>query len=261
MNKINHFSLMIDALSALAEERESFALNTPKVGLPTLSAVLADSSPLPATALFLGLAEDGLPVLLDLHDPVPGPILIVADESSGKTSFLQMIARSAELMHDSTDVQSGVITPRADEWRSFQGNQSVVGIYSTQESAARELLQSLVTWAHNNRDNKQTILLLIDDLEAVSKLGQEAEQNLRWLLLRGTSRRVWTIVTLNANRARNIQAWLEFFRTRLFGCVQDGDTSRFVTGGGDKTFNNLVSSQFTMREGNKWLNFWSPAID
>ena len=132
MDKTNRFSLMIDALTTLAEEEQKLpASRTPKLGLPTLSSILADTSPLPHTALFLGMAEDGLPVLLDLHDPVPGPILIVADQASGKTSFLQMIARATEAMHDPADVQSGIVTPRPDEWKNFQDSQSVVGIYST----------------------------------------------------------------------------------------------------------------------------------
>lgn len=262
MDKTNRFSLMIDALTTLAEEeQETLALRTPKLGLPTLSSVLADTSPLPHTALFLGMAEDGLPVLLDLYDPVPGPILIVADQGSGKTSFLQMIARATEAMHDPADVQSGIVTPCADEWKSFQGSQSIVGVYSTKEESARELLQSLVTWAHYNRDNRQTILLLIDDLEAVTKLGQESEQNLRWLLLRGPSRRVWPIITLNASRARDMESWLEFFRTRLFGRIRDETTSHFVASDSNKVFNDLSESQFTMREGKNWLNFWAPALD
>ncbi|CAG1015067.1 hypothetical protein ANAEL_05160 [Anaerolineales bacterium] len=262
MDKINRFSLMIDALTALAEEEQELpASPAPKLGLPTLSSVLADTSPLPHAALFLGMAEDGLPVLLDLYDPVPGPILIVADQASGKTSFLQMIARATEAMHDPADVQSGIITPRPDEWKNFQDSQSVVGVYSTKEESSSELLQSLVTWAHNNRDNKQTILLLIDDLEAVAKLGQESEQNLRWLLLRGPSRRVWPIITLNASRAHDMESWLEFFRTRLFGCIGDKATSHFIASDSDKMFNDLSESQFTLREGKNWLNFWAPALD
>ncbi|MBI5952026.1 MAG: hypothetical protein HY865_10235 [Chloroflexi bacterium] len=262
MSEMNRFSLMMDALTALTEvEQEKLDLRAPKPDAPTLSSVLAGSSPLPNSALFLGMAEDGLPVLLDLYDPVPGPILIVGDKASGKTAFLQMIARSTEQLHRPDDVQSGVITSHPDEWKNFQNSQSVVGVYSARENSALELLRSLVTWAHNNRDQKQTLLLLIDDLEAVIKLGQEAEQNLRWLLLRGPSRRVWPIITLNASHAREMDAWLEFFRTRLFGCIDDADASQLVTGSKDRLFGALAESQFTMREGNNWLNFWAPAID
>jgi hypothetical protein len=262
MDKTNRFSLMIDALTELADEEQAQrTLIAPKPGLPILSSAIADTAPLPHSALFLGLAEDGLPVLLDLHDPIPGPILVIADQGSGKTGLLQMIARAAELLHTSSDVQSGVITQRMDEWKSFQGNQSIVGVYSTQEDATRELLQSLVTWAHNNKGEGQSILLLIDDLEAITKLDQQAEQNLRWLLLRGPSRRIWPIVTINASRTHEIETWLGFFRTRLFGCIRDTRDSHFIANDPDKIFEDLTASQFTMREGNNWLNFWAPEID
>jgi hypothetical protein len=236
-------------------------ITPPAPGLPTLRTVIADTSPLPHTALFLGLAEDGLPVLLDLYDPIPGPILIVADQASGKTALLQMIARAAELLHTPSDVQSGIISQYPDEWKDFQASQSMVGIYATRENNTPELLQSLVTWAHNNKGEGQSLLLLIDDLEAVTKLDQQTEQNLRWLLLRGPSRRVWPIVTINANRAQDMETWLGFFRTRLFGHVNNAHDSHFIANDPDKVFDGLAASQFSMREGNNWLNFWAPAID
>jgi hypothetical protein len=262
MDKTNRFSLMIDALTELAEEEQTpHALHVPEPDLPTLRAVIADTSPLPHTALFLGLAEDGLPILLDLYDPIPGPILVVADQASGKTALLQMIVRAAELLHTPSDVQSGIISQYPDEWKIFRDSQSMVGIYATQENNTSELLQSLVTWAHNNKGEGQSLLLLIDDLEAVTKLDQQTEQNLRWLLLRGPSRRVWPIVTINASRAHEMETWLGFFRTRLFGCIHNASDAQFVTNDPSKTFDNLASSQFTMREGNNWLNFWVPTID
>ena len=263
MDKTNRFSLMIDALTELAEEEQAdHASRVPTPGLPTLRAVIANVSPLPPTALFLGLADDDLPVLLDLYDPIPGPILVIADQASGKTSLLKMIARAVELLHTPSDVQSGIITQYPDEWKKFQENQSMVGIYATQETNAPELLQSLVTWAHNNKGEGQSLLLLIDDLEAVTKLDQQTEQNLRWLLLRGPSRRVWPIVTINASRAQDMEPWLDFFRTRLFGRTHDSQDSHFIANDPNKTFDDLTAgSQFTMREGSNWLNFWIPAID
>jgi len=261
MDKTNRFSLMIDALTELAEEEQAHQ-TPPTPGLPTLRSVIADTSPLPRTALFLGLAEDGLPVLLDLYDPIPGPILIIADQAGGKTALLQMIARAVELLYAPSNVQSGIITQHPDEWKSFQGNQSTVGIYATQENNTPELLQSLVTWAHNNKGEGQSILLLIDNLETITKLDQQTEQNLRWLLLRGPSRRVWPIVTVNTSRAQDMETWLGFFRTRLFGHIHDSHDSQFIANDPNKSFDDIIAgSQFTMREGNNWLNFWVPAID
>ena len=254
---------MIDTLSELADEKQAQrALLPPASGLPTLRSVIADASPLPQETLFLGLAEDGLPVLLNLNESAAGPILIIADQASGKTSLLQMIARATELLHSPSKVQYAVISQYPNEWISPRNDQNNVGVYTTQDNAAQELLQSLVTWAHNNKSEEQTILLLIDDLEVLTKLNQQAEQNLRWLLLRGPSRHVWPIITLNANRAHNIEPWLGFFRTRLFGRILDAKDSHFVTGHSDKSLNELTTgSQFTMLEGSTWLNFWAPPLD
>lgn len=261
MNDTNRFSLMIEALTELAEEAQSHQ-TAPAPGLPDLRSILAEASPLPREALFLGLAEDGLPVLLNLYDPIPGPILIIGDQASGKTALLQMIARAVEFLHLPDDVQSGIITQYPDEWKKFKGNQNTVGIYATTENTTQELLQSLVTWAHNNKGDGQSILLLIDDLEALTKLDQQAEQNLRWLLLRGPSRRVWPIVTMNASRAKDMGSWLEFFRTRLFGFIEEALDTQLVTGRSSDGLNQLTKgSQFAMREGNKLLNFWMPTID
>ncbi len=261
MDKTNHFSLMIDALTELAEEERAHQ-TPPAPGLPTLTSVIANASPFPSEALFLGLAEDGLPVLLNLYDPIPGPILIIGDQASGKTSLLQTIARATELLHSPAEVQYGIITQYKDEWITFQDHQNNAGIYTTQDNTTQELLHSLVTWAHNNKEDRQSILLLIDDLEAITKANQQTEQDLRWLLLRGPSRRVWPIITLNANRAKNIETWLGFFRTRLFGHIENIQDSHLITGNSNHTLNDLTAgSQFTMREGNNWLKFWAPIID
>jgi len=251
----------LDALAVIAQENAAQAASrvfTTK--RPGLKSVLTDSPSLPQGALFLGLAEDGLPVLLNLEDPVPGPLLILADPASGKTGFLQMIARALEATHDPSLVQGGVITPRPEEWNNFESSASLIGVYSVKDQTARELLQSLTDWAHNNKDSRQTLLLFIDDLEEAVCLGDEAGQFLRWLLLRGPSRRVWCIATLNANRASGMEAWLEFFRTRLFGRIEDRRAALFVSGESGKAFERLAVSQFTMREGGGWLDFWSPSI-
>lgn len=263
MNESNRFDLMIDALVELAQEEQVHRASLPPTpDLPTLKSVLADISSLPREALFLGLAEDGLPVLLNLYDSTPGPILIISDRASGKTRLLQTIARAADLLHAPAEVQYGVVTSYPNEWKDFHGNQNNAGIYLTQDNNAEELVQSLVTWAHNNKGEQQSVLLLIDDIESVLKINQQMEQNLRWLLLRGPSRRVWPIVTLNTGRAQSMKAWLEFFHTRLFGFVQNSDEARFITGNPNHTLAHLnAGTHFALREGNKLLNFWAPSID
>ena len=103
---------------------------------------------------------------------------------------------------------------------------------------------------------------MIDDVESVIKLNPQVEQNLRWLFMRGPTRRVWPIVTLNASRTHEMKEWMEFFHTRLFGYVEKIEESTVITGNSKHTLTHLIAgSQFALREGDQLLNFWNPIFD
>src|SRR5512145_523417 len=100
MTEINRYSMMLEALAELKPKVDSARrAQQPVPDQQPLSEVLAEFDPIPRAALFLGVASDGLPVLLNLHDPVPGPILVCGDPGIGKTTLLQVIASAVGRMH------------------------------------------------------------------------------------------------------------------------------------------------------------------
>src|SRR5919107_335776 len=109
MTEINRYALMMEALNELKSEMDSARQTkpAPAPALPSLNQVIADYGPMPSEALFLGVASDDLPVLLNLHDPIPGPILITADPGAGKTALLQTLALAAGQMHQPENLQFG----------------------------------------------------------------------------------------------------------------------------------------------------------
>lgn len=248
-----------DSLQALTELKTD--TSKPAVGIPpALSDVLSEIGPLPLEALFLGVASDHLPVLLNLYDPHPGPMLVAGDAGSGKTAFLQTIAQSVVQTHNAGDLQFGVITNYPDEWESIEASPHRVGVFSVGHHSTQEFMRSLTSWAHSNKNTHQCVLLLVDDLESVASLDLETVQNFRWLLLRGPARRVWPIVSLNAARYGQVIAWLQNFRTRVFGRVANAQVAEAL--GGDKAFvlSQLeVRIQFALREKDNWLRFWMPS--
>lgn len=260
MTQANRFALTFETLAELATEIRS-AHADPRPALPNLSEVLAEFSPLADETLFLGVANDGLPVLLNLRDPLPGPILIAGDPGTGKTRLLQIIARGVDQIHRPQNIKYVVVTKQADEWNAIHRLENCVGILPASDAAAANYLSSLAEWAHNNKGENQIVLLMADDLEAVIS-SCEAHQHLRWLLLRGPARRVWPIVTLSSAQARNLQTWLDAFRTRLFGHIEDSREAQILTGRANCEFKDLIpGSQFAMREGSDWLPFWIPNLD
>lgn len=253
--------LILETLTEIAVERLA-PQTPPKTALPSLASLLADANSLPHDALYLGLAEDGLPILLNLQDPTPGPILIAGDATSGKTALLKMIARGIALLHSPLEAQYCILTNHADEWADFEKSPNSVGVYPIQADAASAMLEALVEWARNNKSKESSVILFIDRLDEVIQLGGLSEQNLRWLLLRGPSRNVWPLVTLTAEQALQHQEWLAFFRTRLFGQTANPEAASLLTGVASLKINDLISgSQFAMREGTELLKFWIPLID
>ena len=263
MSTINRqFSLALEALAELkADDTAPPSSVEPMAAAPTLSKVLAGIGPLPREALLLGVASDGLPVLLNLRDPLPGPILVVGETGAGKTTFLQTMAQSVIQAHDSNDLQYGVITNHPDQWESVTASAHRVGLFAPDQTGAQDLILSLASWAHANRNARQSVLLLIDDLEAVANLDPDILQNFRWLLLRGPARRVWPVITLKAEGYEQAISWLQNFRTRIFGRIVDEGAAAAL--GADKTsaLNQLEARiQFSLRENGNWLRFWLPSF-
>ncbi|HEX6034828.1 MAG TPA: FtsK/SpoIIIE domain-containing protein [Anaerolineales bacterium] len=268
MTTNRRFSLALQALTELKTETSTPPSSAkPTASVPALSDALAQIGSIPSEALFLGIASDGLPVLLNLYDAHPGPMLIAGDAGSGKTAFLQTIAHAAAQTHRPDDVQFGVITNYPEEWEGTNDIPHRAGVFPVGHRSTQEFIHSLATWAHSNKNSHQCMLLLVDDLESVASLELESVQDFRWLLLRGPARRVWPIVTMNAPRYGQVLAWLQNFRTRIFGQVANARVAEALGADNASGLNQLEPRiQFSMREKDtrsspmeNWLRFWLPS--
>jgi hypothetical protein len=252
------FALTTDLAAQLVEQPSPEA--APHSDIPPLREVLPAFAPLPPAALFLGVAGDGLPVLLNLADPVPGPVLILGDPASGKTRLLSVMAGAAQQAVGPESIQIAVITTQTGRWRALQTSAKCAGIFSPQDTETAQYLGQLAAWTHENKGQNEFVLLLIDGL-ADLVAAHAADQDLRWLLLRGPARRVWPIATLAAERAAEVSAWLEAFRTRVYGYAEDGHLAE-LAGDPQYRFEELGrGSQFVLREGAEWMPFWTPTLE
>ena len=269
MNSLKrNYELALEALEELTTELVSTneqvdtPVRTPPPLAPApLNQILAQFGTLPHDALFLGAAYDGLPILLNLNDPTPGPILIAGDQGSGKTALLQTIAEATPLTHTPQDLQFGIITKHTQEWDGFEEIENCMGIFPAYQNEADSFILSLADWAHNNHREKRFALLLIDDLETIMEMDENVQQSLRWLLLRGPNRRVWTFVTLNAGRTNKVLPWLDAFRTRLFGVIENDRDAAAILPTRDAALHLLQPGlEFILNENRQWVKFWIPPV-
>ena len=262
MSTTDQFLLALDAYQEIqAELRHE---QPPLPVSPDTSPI--DTSParpaaLPGGSLLLGLAEDGLPVLLDLYDPAPGPLLVAGDGGSGKTAFLQSLARAAGLQ-DPGDIQFGVVTPFPEEWTTLETLPHCLGIWPAYHPSAQRFLSQLVNWAGTLPETRQAILLLFDGFDLLSASDFQSRQDLRWLLLYGPEHQVWPVVTVNPARLARLQSWLDYFHTRVLGQVKQSHNARMLSDGMQGALANLLpGAQFGLSQPGSWLKFWLPPLE
>ena len=242
----------------VAENNPNITPNLEVPGLPTLENVLANVTPLPDYGLFLGVASDGLPLLLNLRDPGPGSLLILGDARTGKTDFLQGIARAASLAHRPRFLRFAVVTPFPEEWAGWNNLPHFLGLWRPDDQGLKDLFFDLSTRAQD-QNKSETLLLLVDDLNSLMDLESTLLENLHWLLAYGAAGQVWTIATLNADQALSLPNWVGAFRTRIFSRIGNPEIAGKFTSKPDANLGTLHSgTQFCIREQTHWLRFWLP---
>jgi hypothetical protein len=142
---------------------------------------------IPAWGLFFGVADDGLPVVLNMDDDLPGPILI----NGAASPFLMNIVNGIEHLWGRVDF--GVIGS-SKEWSTYKNLECCAGIFGYYERGAEDLILSMAAWAHGNKGSGKYTVLLVEDLEDILRMDYEVTEKFRWLLACGPSRRVWPIV-------------------------------------------------------------------
>lgn len=229
---------------------------------PMLDEVLEDIGPLPLEALFLGRAEDGLPVLLNLHDPTPGPILVVGDDAAGKTDLLRLLAQYAISTGTPHEIQFVVITDRAEEWQErITDAPHCVGVFSGQGADTRRLLQSAAMWIEGDGSPKQSVLILLDGLDVILNWDEATLAHWLQILKYGTKKRVWPIVTVTSQVDARLQKWMDLFRVKVFAYDLIHQGLRHPGTDKDGRFSNASNAPwFSMKEHGQWIHFWIPDI-
>lgn len=260
MENSKFYPLALEALVELAPEiaaAQTFHRAAPL--RPSLDRVLTEIGELPEGALFLGMAEDGLPVLLNLYDPAPGPILVIGEEGAGKTILLKSIANIISKLYQAEDVQFSSVTLAPDEWDGMEHLPHCAGVAGINETSAGEMITSLYEWAHENQQSQQVVIFLLDGFGLSQEWNETVKSHLRWLLMRGPSRRIWPVLTVNSNLLGDIKEWLSLFRILIYGRISNTALADVLTSASRAKLDSLQpGEEFSMKEGDHWLRFWIP---
>jgi hypothetical protein len=215
---------------------------------------------LPPDSLLFGLASDGKPLLLSLADPRPGPVLVTADRGSGKTHFLKMLVLAAKRLRHPSDVQFALLTSYPNDFAHLKAPDHLRGVWAAYDESASQMLYEFARIIQAG-GNEQATVLLVDGLDAISDLTPQAQEDLVYILDNGPQQRIWPLVTANADMIVEWPDWLECFRTRIYGRVNNPRTARAITSVSGAPLESLLpGTQFCLREKSEWLKFWLPTL-
>jgi len=226
--------------------------------VPSLEEMLKQIGRLPGDCLFFGYAEDDLPVLLNLRNSAPGPILISADPGAGKTNLLKVITQYATLKYDPHELQLGVITDHPEEWLGQLDFPHCVGLFPMREKGTVQFIQALETWTDRRQRMEGSVLLIIDGLDDFAHLHSGLIHEMHKILVHGPARKIWTIATSNPRQQKDAHTWLQYFHTRIFGYAK----SATLVNNPDlpeTTIRTLSRGcEFILNESGRWVRFCSP---
>jgi hypothetical protein len=226
--------------------------------VPSLEEMLKQIGRLPGDCLFFGYAEDGLPVLLNLRNSAPGPILISADPGAGKTNLLKVITQYATLKYDPHELQLGVVTDHPEEWQGQLDFPHCVGLFPMREECTVQFIQALEAWADLRKRMEGSVLLIIDGLDDFAHLHSGLIDEMNKILLHGSARKIWTIATSNPRQQKDAYTWLKYFHTRIFGYAK----SAALANNPDLPETTIQSlsrgCEFILNESGRWIRFCIP---
>lgn len=230
----------------------------------TLEEILKQISNLPAETAVLGLGEDGVPLLFDLRDARPGPILVLGDKFCGKTQLLLNLAESLIRRNQSNEVQFAVLSGKPEQWKDLNraNPEYFLHLHSNYEhSAATTILElcDLVEARQHGQAIDRSVVFILDGMDTVPYMDFGIRMNFEWLLKEGPALRVWPLASLDSESALQQMHWVNRFRTRLIGSIsQEGRGRELSLSNEMKPAELIPGQQFAVRLNRTWLKFHLP---
>src|SRR5581483_10656904 len=183
----------------------------------------------------LGMAVEGVPLLLRVSAPDVAHVLIAGTTGSGKSQAARTMLASLMLFQRPRDVQVIIIDPKASEFRALEGAPHLLcPIIKNIEDAVANL-----EWLVEEMERRQQqggvrprIVLLIDELaDLMLQGGSEVESYLTRLVQRGRSAGISVIACTQKPTASVLGSLVKAnFPVRLVGRVTSANEALVATG-------------------------------
>lgn len=190
----------------------------------TLAELYEKIAPLPRDSILFGMATDQEPVLMSVSE-TKGSNVIVWDRIVGQGIKLIKCAIEFILRYKTGKRTEFVImSNRTKEWERL--NENGLGVWNDNECiaivpfwdiVADKVLFALAGWTRGIRETASPIILFIDGLENIDRMGQDSKNWLRYVMLFGRKKNIYVVGTAKSESREHLQEWMEGFQAEIFG--------------------------------------------
>jgi len=230
---------------------------------PSIEQVLHQQRRLPSFSLLLGLCEDELPLVLDLTDPRSGSFLIAGDNGFDNTTFMHGLLTAALKGNRVSEINLHLISPHADDLLYFHRQPNFKISYEPYRPEIEIVLEEMLHLVDARRRSGQITpvhFFGIDGLDLLwQNLSPQARLRLDWLIKNGPSAGLWVFATIESTHlAKNIQATLSHFPSRILGRIGQPNLARYLSGLSRSHLSDLVSGvQYFVRTSGHSFKIWA----
>lgn len=224
---------------------------------PTLEEVISGLPLLTHETALLGICEDGVPLLLDLHNPSPGALLIIGRETTTAVNLIEVIHQSLLIVNNRFTLElfrvsaSILATPHPLEHR--------ISPYERDLESTLRHLADIANARQNGKMRGPSIVLLIDNLEWALNADPEAMWALEYLLHYGPNQKIWPIVATTLDQESVRLRWLRRFKTLIWAADLSPDVKRQFNLPEHPYSSTLPAPHcFSLKSQGQWLHIWLP---
>ncbi|HKJ26739.1 MAG TPA: hypothetical protein VJ965_03795 [Anaerolineales bacterium] len=203
--------------------------------LPSLEMMLAEQRNLPPFSLFMGICEDGLPLVLDFLEPGAGSFLIASDSGFDNTALMHSLITAAIKANSEDEVYIHLISPHADDLLYFHWQPNFKISYDPFRPEVEVVLEEMVNLVAERQHSGQRTpvhLFAIDGLDILQQaLSAQSKIRLDWLIEHGPAVGFWIFATIESTYiSPAMTPVLDLFSSRILGRVSQPNLARSLSG-------------------------------
>lgn len=214
------------------------------VGEFPLEKYFESCSPLPAYSVFLGLCDDGVPLIFDLTDSNSGSFLIAGDDDASNYRILSSLLTAAYCFNSAREINIHLISPQLEDFSRLLKTAHLNLCLKPQQIETSIAIEEIVNLGVKRRTGESLIPYHLVAIDGLDSLLQNADLQLRkllaWLIENGPEVGIFVIATIESSRISPIYfPIIERFSSRILNEVDNPDIARYLSGIREPNLSNL----------------------